>query len=143
MEATLPSDSGTAAPQERHSLLCELTLVYLALAYETDQELDEAEMEAITVRIGEWVPDTDERDVDDVVHRAMATYVQTTEQRVYVQAVEAVGQAVPERQQRALLTDLRCVAEADGDICDAQRRVIRDLAHAWQLDVEEGCDHGL
>lgn len=138
MEATLLSDSPTVTPQEHQSLLCELTLIYLTLAYETDQELGEDEMEAITARIGEWIPDADERDVDDIVHEAMTTYVQETEHRIYVEAVEAVGRAVPERQQQALLADLRYVAEVDGDICDTERRVIRDLARAWGLEAQEG-----
>lgn len=143
MEATLPSDPLASTPQGHQSLLGELTLIYLTLAYETDQELDEAEMEAITARIGEWISDTDQRDVNDIVQRAMTTYVQETEQRVYAEAVDAVGRAVPERQQQALLADLRCVAEADGEICDAQRRVIRDLARAWGLEIiEEGRNQG-
>ena len=102
MRATLPPDT-EAARSERSSLLNELTLIYLTLAYETDRGLDEAEIDAITTKVREWVPQTAERDVDDIVHEAMYTYVQSPDQRVFVEAVEAVGRSVPERQRKALL----------------------------------------
>lgn len=136
MRATLPSGSDVAPSPEHPSLLNELTLIYLTLAYETDRELDEAEMDAITDKVSEWMPDAAERSVDDVVREAMRTYVLEAKQRVFVEAVEAVGQSIPERQQKALLIDLRHVAEADGNVCEGERRLIRELARVWELDTE-------
>ena len=135
MRATLSPDT-EAARSERSSLLNELTLIYLTLAYETDRELDEAEMDTITTKVRDWIPEAAERDVDDIVHEAMYTYVQSPDQRVFVEAVEAVGRSVPERQRKALLVDLRHVAEADGNMCDNEHRLIQELARVWELDAE-------
>lgn len=136
MKATVPSRSVSVPAHERRSLLCELTLIYVSLVYEADQELDEDEMEAITATIREWVPEGADVDVVEIVHEAINTYVLKSQHRVLVEAVDTVGKAVPERQQEALLADLRRIAEADGTVCESERRMIRDLAHAWGLDSE-------
>jgi hypothetical protein len=132
MEATLSNDP--AASFSHPSFLRNLTLIYLALAYEADQDLGEAEFEAITTKIGEWVPDADDQDVAAIVREARTTYVQSPNRRIFPAAVEEVGRAVPESQQKSLLADLRHLAEVDSDVRDSERRIIRDLSRAWGLD---------
>ena len=126
-------------PAESWTPVHDLALIYLTLAFETDHDLDEDEVEAITAKISEWIPGAGEEDVLGVVQEVMETYVQGPKQRLFSDAVEAVGEAVPQHQHEALLADLRYVAEADGRILDAERRMIRDLARSWGLS-EEGLE---
>ena len=123
-------------PAESWTPVHDLALIYLTLAFETDHDLDEDEVEAITAKISEWIPGAGEEDVLGVVREVMETYVQGPKQRLFADAVDAVGEAVPQRQHEALLSDLRYVAEADGRILDAERRMIRDLARSWGLAQE-------
>ena len=124
-------------PAESWTPVHDLALIYLTLAYETDHDLDEEEVEAITAKISEWIPGVEDDDVLGVVREVMETYVQGPRRRVFAEAVDAVGEVVPQRQHEALLADLRYVAEADGVILDAERRMIRDLADAWGLPAEK------
>lgn len=124
-------------PAESWTPVHDLALIYLTLAYETDKDLDEDEVDAITAKISEWIPDAGEEDVLEVVHEVMETYVQGAKQRIFSEAVRSVGEAVPDHQHEALLTDLRYVAEADGTILDSERRMIRQLAQMWDLPAEE------
>jgi uncharacterized tellurite resistance protein B-like protein len=124
-------------PAESWTPVHDLALIYLTLAYETDKDLDEDETEAITVKISEWIPGAESEDVLGVVREVMETYVQGPKRRIFNEAVAAVSDTVPEHQHEALLADLRYVAEADGKIIDSERRMIRDLARAWDLPMEE------
>ena len=124
-------------PSESWTPVHDLALIYLTLAYETDKDLDADEMDAITDKISEWIPGADDEDVLGVAREVMETYIQGPKRRVFSNAVDAVGEAVPEHQHEALLADLRYVAEADGTILDAERRMIRDLARAWGLPMED------
>lgn len=123
-------------PGESWTPIHDLALIYLTLAYETDEDLAADEMEAITAKISEWIPDAEEPDVQEVVREVMATYVQGAKQRLFSEAVEAVGEAVPDHQHEALLADLRYVAAADGKILDSERRMIRQLARAWNAPAD-------
>ena len=124
-------------PAESWTPVHDLALIYLTLAYETDKDLDEDEVDAITAKISEWIPGAENEDVLGVVREVMETYVQGPRRRVFAESVDAVGEVVPQHQHEALLADLRYVAEADGVILDAERRIIRDLADAWGLPAEE------
>lgn len=124
-------------PRESWTPLHDLALIYLTLAYETNEDLTSDEMSAITEKISEWIPGATDTDVLGVVRQVMSTYVQGPEQRVFAEAVEAVGEAVPAHQHDALLADLHYVAEADGVVLDAEKRMIRELADAWGLSPEE------
>jgi uncharacterized tellurite resistance protein B-like protein len=124
-------------PAESWTPVHDLALIYLTLAYETDKDLDEDEVDAITAKISEWIPGAENEDVLGVVREVMETYVQGPRRRVFAESVDAVGEVVPQHQHEALLADLRYVAEADGVILDAERRMIRDLADAWGLPAEE------
>ena len=124
-------------PAESWTPVHDLALIYLTLAYETDDDLAADEVDAITAKISEWIPGAGETDVLDVVHEVMNTYVQGPKRRVFSEAVRSVGEAVPEHQHEALLADLRYVAEADGTILDSERRMIRQLAQEWGLPAEE------
>jgi uncharacterized tellurite resistance protein B-like protein len=124
-------------PAESWTPVHDLALIYLTLAYETDKDLDEDEVDAITAKISEWIPGAENEDVLGVVREVMETYVQGPRRRVFAESVDAVGEVVPQHQHEALLADLRYVAEADGVILDAERRMIRDLAGAWGLPAEE------
>ncbi len=123
-------------PREQWTALHDLALIYLTLAYETDQHLDAEEVNAITARISEWVPGATEPDILAVVREVLETYVQGPEERVFAAAVSAVGDAVPDRQHAALLEDLRSIALADGQLLDTERTLIEQLVDAWHIESE-------
>lgn len=111
----------------------DLALIYLTLAHETDETLSDREIEAITRKLGEWIPDADEQQVLDVVKSALGVYVQGPDRRVFTDAVEAVRQHLPEHQRAALLADLHYIAQADGAVLGPEQQLINQLREAWRM----------
>ncbi len=115
----------------------DLALVYLTLAYETDENLSRGEVDAVIQKIGEWMPDADDEGVSAIVHDVLNAYVQGLDREAYVRAVASVGQALPDHQHDALLSDLVAIAHADGKLLETEAQMIRDLAEAWGLDLTD------
>ncbi|HET6569335.1 MAG TPA: TerB family tellurite resistance protein [Rhodothermales bacterium] len=112
-----------------------LALIYVSLAHETDDDLSTREIEAITEKLSEWVPDAPEDDMLTVVQEVLAAYVQGQDKRLFSDSVDALKTAVPEHQRTALLADLRFIADADGVLLDAEQKMIERLSHAWQIPI--------
>lgn len=130
--------AGTPADEaEGWTPLHDLALVYLTLAYETDENLSRGEADVITQKIGEWMPDADDAEVNAVVRDVLSAYVQGLDQEAYARAVASVGRAIPDHQHGALLGDLIAIAHADGKLLETEVQMIRDLAEAWGLNLSE------
>ncbi|MFW5972556.1 MAG: TerB family tellurite resistance protein [Bacteroidota bacterium] len=110
--------------------LHDLALIYLTLAHSTDHDLTEEEVDAITARLAEWMPDESEADVLQVLRGAMSVYAQGPDKRALSESVESVRRYVPSHQHEALLQDLQSVASADGGISESERDLIGRLEEA-------------
>lgn len=115
--------------------LHDLALIYLTLAHSTDHELTTEEVDAITGKISEWMPDAADSDVMLVVQGAMNVYAQGPDKRAFAESVDAVRRLVPEHQRQSLLDDLEAVANADGGISDNERVLIDRLREAWDRET--------
>lgn len=115
----------------------DLALVYLYLAHGTDKDIDDAEVDAIANKIGEWLPDADEEQVVSIVHEAMHAYVQGPDKRIFDDSIASLRKNVPTHQRTALLADLNYVADADGGISEAEQKLIDRLANAWNVELSK------
>lgn len=122
--------------QDGWTALHHLALVYISLAHETDDDLSTREIDAITNKLCEWVPDACEDDMLTVVQEVLAAYVQGQDKRLFNESVEALKGAVPEHQRPAILADLRYIADADGVLLDSERKMIERLSHAWEMPMD-------
>lgn len=114
-----------------------LALVYLALAYQSDKDLAEVEIEAIRKKISEWLPNALPADVSEVVDKALKKYAQGPEDVVTARAIDVVQKSVPMHQRSALLADLIFVAMADDVILVEERAIIESLARAWGIEEKD------
>jgi len=112
-----------------------LALIYVSLAHETDDDLSTREVQAITDKLREWVPDASEEEVLNVVTEVLSVYVQGQDKRLFSESVEALKTAVPEHQRAALLADLRFIADADGVTLDTEQEMIKRLSNTWQIPL--------
>ena len=119
--------------QNDWSAVHDLALIYLTLAHRTDDDLSEAEMDTISQKIGEWLPDASEEDVKHLVREVLTVYVQGPDERLFDASVESVSQAIPPHQRSALLDDLQHIAEADGTVLEAEQHLIDRLTRSWQI----------
>lgn len=114
--------------------LHDLAFIYVTLAHRTDDTLSRREVEAITEKIGEWMPDANASTLRRLLHDVLTVYDEAPEGRTFEDAVAAVRQAVPAHQRAAVLDDLRFVADADGVMLVEERVLIEELARAWDAE---------
>ena len=114
-------------------VLCDLALVYIALAHDTDNHLSSEEIEAITEKLGEWLPDADYEEVLQVVKDALREYAQHPERERFDESVESIQRAVPLHQRKVLLEDLQYIADSDGELLRPEQDLIDELAKAWDM----------
>lgn len=127
---------GPGADDEDWAPVHDLVLIFVTLAHRTDQTLSREEVDAITEKIGEWLPNADEETVRRVLHDVMRVY-QDEDGRTFDDAVAAFKAVVPSFQREAILDDLRYIANADGVLLVEERVMIEKLADAWDCDMPE------
>ena len=120
---------------EGWTALHDMALVYLVLAHGSDREVTTDEVDVITRKLAEWMPDAPESDVLSVVKGAMGVYAQGADKRMLAESVDAIRRFVPEHQRTTLLDDLRSIAEADGAMIQAEEELITRLRAAWMGDT--------
>lgn len=122
-------------PTGKWTALHHLALIYVSLAHETDDDLSTREIQAITDKLREWVPDAGENEILNVVTEVLSVYVQGQDKRLFSESVEALKTAVPVHQRSALLADLRFIADADGVTLETEREMIERLSNSWKISA--------
>lgn len=112
----------------------DLALIYLALAHQADAELSQAELDAITKKLGEWLPAALPSDVVIVVSEALHIYARGADPQLLRNAVERVKRNVPMHQRAAIVADLEYVARADQIVLVEEKAIIAELAAAWGVE---------
>lgn len=92
----------------------DLARLYIAAAIEPDGALSDPEREALTNRVGQWVPDLPTGPVDDLVREALASYETPFADEALAGLVARIRKVLPDHQVSALTQDLRAIAQADG-----------------------------
>lgn len=117
------------------SLLHDLSLVYVILAHSTDDDLSDAELQAITERLHEWQPDLEEADTRQVLADVLQFYAEEPGEKALGRSIGAIKEALPAIQRLVVLDDLHYIARADGDLGSHARDMIASLAQAWEVSV--------
>ena len=117
----------------------DLSLVYIALAYGTDYDLADDELNVIVERLSRWNPpdaamEEEGKRVQQIVTEAMNAYLDDAEEeRDVAEAVEALGRELGAEDCRHALEDAMRIAEADGVLLSSEQNLITALADAWDL----------
>jgi uncharacterized tellurite resistance protein B-like protein len=121
----------------------DLSLVYIALAYGTDYDLADDELNVIVERLSRWNPpdaavEEEGKRVQQIVTEAMNAYLEDVEEREeherdVAEAVEALGRELGAEDRRHALEDAMRIAEADGVLLSSEQNLITALADAWDL----------
>jgi uncharacterized tellurite resistance protein B-like protein len=108
----------------------DLALVYLTVAHRPDRDLSIEEVEAITRKLSEWMPEKNDSEIFLIVQGAMNIYGDGADETTLHESIEALRRYVPEHQRVALIEDLEYVAKADGVVLDEERSLIEGLREA-------------
>jgi uncharacterized tellurite resistance protein B-like protein len=120
-------------------LLQDLAFLHFAMAYGTDEDLADAERQAVTDKLCERYPDLKRATVQTAAMKAMARFSD---------ADDAMGKAVdlaarlkhelPAPARLLLYEDLARVAEADGRVVPAEEDMLARFAAIWEVQEQSG-----
>lgn len=107
-----------------------LVLLYLSVAYETDQHFDPLERQAVIQLAAQWVPSLSPEQIEEVVDAAFSAARSGHGVEVEELAGE-VGHMLTPEQRRRVLTDLGQIARADGYLTTDEASTISRIRTLW------------
>lgn len=110
----------------------DLAIVYIALAYGTDHELVDEELETLTDALRDWNPEGTVS-VREIVLEAATAFLEGNAEAEVQDAVGRIGAELSPSEQRDTLRNVVRIAEADGVLLEREQGLIHTLAEAWSL----------
>ncbi len=124
--------------EDTWTIVHDLALIYVALAYGTDHDLDDAELDTITASLEEWGEQhLPEGDVREVVLEAMAVFLREDAGVEVIHSIETLARVLTEEERQQVLRDVVRIAEADGVLLSSEQSLIGALAAAWRIKATE------
>jgi len=111
----------------------DLALIFFALAYGTDHDLDETELQTLTQTLRKWALGPDEVPVREIVMEAAAAFLEGEAEDEVRKAIRRLADDFSFEQRQQALRDMIRVAEADGVLLAREQGLIHFLAEAWSL----------
>lgn len=111
----------------------DLALIFLALAYGTDEDLTDDELATITDVLQDWRDDFPADEAQDVVMEAIAVLLEDDADDEVLRAIDQLRQQLSAQERRRALEDVMRIAEADGVLLSDEQNLIQRLADAWEL----------
>ena len=114
----------------------DLALVYVALAYGTDNALSDEEVETIIGTLQKWESSLTRENVQEIVLEAMAIYMQENASIEVTRTIRTLSQTLSEDERKQALEDVVDIAEADGVLLTSESSLITSLAEIWGVKAE-------
>lgn len=114
----------------------DLALIYLALTHGADEDLDTAEVEAMSRKLREWHNSFGLDRIRKIMQEVMLVYMGTSGQQMLEAAIASVADSMPKPTRIAILNDLADIATADGTIVMGEVDFIQQLARDWGVDQD-------
>ena len=111
----------------------DLALLFIALAYGTDQELHEDELATITDVLQQWRENFPADEVQDVVMEAVAIFMGDDADVEVTNSMAALKQQLPHDDRLRALEDAVRIAEADGVLLHSELDLIYRMAESWEI----------
>ncbi len=116
------------------SMLHDLALLYLGLAYGADGVLSDAETREIAGKLREWQPDKDPKLIDHVLREATLSYMNGASDERLAEVVVSLKDLLDDDVRTAILADLNDIAQADGHVAATETRFVDQLAEMWDIN---------
>lgn len=111
----------------------DLALIFIALAYGTDQELHEDELATITDALQNWRENFPADEVQDVVMEAVAIFMGDHADQEVHHSMESLKKQLSLSSRQQALEDVVRIAEADGVLLSSEQDLIHKLAETWDI----------
>lgn len=110
----------------------DLAVLYIALAYGTDHELRDDELEVLSEALQQW-QSVQTPSVREVILEAAAAFLEGDAWTEVQRAIRRLGEELGPLDRRDTLRNLIRIAEADGVLLEREQGLIHTLADAWSL----------
>lgn len=121
------------AQNEHWTRAHDLALIFIALAYGTDNELTDIELALITDVLQEWRDNFPADEVQDVVMESMAVFRGEEAQYEILQAIASLKNQLNNQEVQKALHDVVRIAEADGLMLNSEQSLISTVAESWGI----------
>jgi uncharacterized tellurite resistance protein B-like protein len=131
-----PSQPGFQYPMDSNETWTtthDLALIYIALAYGTDHDLSDDELDTITSSLREWATVPEGTPVSEVVMEAAAAFLEGDARAELRRSIGHLRDNLGPAERRQALEDVIRIAEADGVLLEREQGLIGTLAEAWSL----------
>lgn len=114
-----------------------LVLLYLAVAYEADNDFDPAEQQTVLSLVHQWMPSLSPDEANGVVNIAL-TALRSGMTETPETLARTVGTLLTPKQRRRVLADLGLIARADGFLSVSEAQMIRRVRAALDAPDADG-----
>ncbi len=114
----------------------DLALVYVALAYGTDNSLSDEEVDTIMGTLQKWEANLTRENVQEIVLEAIAIYMQENASIEVTRTIRTLSQTLSEQERKQALSDVVHIAEADGVLLTSESSLITSLAEIWGIKTD-------
>ena len=111
----------------------DLALVYVSLAFGTDHDLVDDEVNTIQEKLAQWRDHFEVDEVLEVIMEAVTVFIEGDAEREVAESVRALRNSLDAAQKRHALEDVIRIAEADGILLTSEKNLISQVARAWNL----------
>lgn len=122
-----------SAPDTVWTSAHDLALIFIALAFGTDSELTDVEIEQVSVSVVGWMSDADQEKAREIVLEALAVYELDLRGDEVIRAIETLSTTLDPSARRRALEDAMRIAESDGLLLTSERTLLDVLAASWDL----------
>jgi uncharacterized tellurite resistance protein B-like protein len=111
-----------------------LAFLYLWTAHQSDNYLSDAELESVTRRLAGRSTYGDSSEIRRIVMEALEGYLEADDAEAEAgAAARHLGESLDRDQKYDILEDLRQIAEADGVLLKAEKKMLRSLTEIWGI----------
>ena len=113
----------------------DLALVFIALAYGTDEDIADAEMARISNALDGWMLSAEAGEAQEVTMEVLAVFMEegASEHDLVLDALRRLFETLSPAERARALEDAISIAEADGRLLGSERAFIHSIAEAWHL----------
>jgi len=116
----------------------DLALLFLSVAYGTDHELSEDELNTIVNSLQEWLPGQNVEKIHELVMEAFSVYLEGDLSSELSHTIQSLEKALTPKQRQRVLENIMRIAEADGVLLSAEQNLIGLVATTWGLkEIEQ------
>ncbi len=120
------------------TVLHDLALLYLGLAYGADGELNPAETRSIAQKLREWQPHKDPALIDHVLREATLSYLNGAGTGRLQEVVVSLKDLLDNDTRASILNDLSDIAHVDGEVETSEKNFVNRVAEVWKVDHHPG-----